>query len=549
MRIPDVVRRKLGICEVHRSLKTYDRAKARLLAAVLVPRLQEIFRMATATTMDREQLTALLQSHFHDLANEVDSGYLPTSELPQFEILEQREMSRERISLLTGQIELNTYDPGVRSAAANLMGVGASQICDLPTGPVADACQGVARAEVEQLRLLLHRLTDRLTPYYPSDPLFVTGNSDAPADPTMHWKTTPAGPSLGAVIEHHLQTGKSKWTSKTYEAKRTKLAYLVEHISADTPITAITADMIRSFKAAISRLRSNHHAGNKKTFADKQTLNENLRIAAETVLNIYNPTRAFFAWATNVEGYLSANPAANIRIETPKKVKGEKSRRAFTQAELQTLFSAPVFTGCASPKRRFDAGQAKLKDDYFWIPVLALYSGARLGELVQLHLRDVVTDGPTPYIEITETVDNSGPDQPQKHVKSEAGVRKIPLHPDVIELGFGEFVARRRKQKLSPRLFYLIKFGADRQASTVFSKWFARLLDKQGLKDPTLTFHSLRHGMQEALQNAKLPPYLINRLFGHSSGTTAEEYGARSGGRSGHAFCGCCLLDRNAPSN
>jgi len=190
------------------------------------------------------------------------------------------------------------------------------------------------------------------------------------------------------------------------------------------------------------------------------------------------------------------------------------------------MFSAPAFTGCASASRRFTDGKFLLKDDYFWIPVLGLYMGARLGELVQLHLRDVVTEGPVAYIEITEDADKSAEGHPHKHVKSDAGIRKIPLHPDVIELGFGQFVARRKKQKRSPRLFHQIKIGADGQASTVYSKWFARLLDRRNLKDRALTFHSLRHGFQDALRDAKQPQYVIDRLFGHASGTTAGEYGS-----------------------
>ncbi len=525
VRVPDVVRLKLGMCEVHRSLKTYNLAKARLLAAVLVPRVQEVFQMAAMTKIDRLQLTSLLQSHFDQLATQADEGYLPRTDRPDLEVAEQRGLSLERVAELQDQIASSSYDGQVHHAAADLIGSDVARIVNLPAAFIADICQGAARAEIEQLRLLMHRLSDRLTPYNPSDPLFIRASVHPFLAHSGLPTAAPVGPALARVVEHHLQSGKPRWTQKTYEGKRTKLKYLVEHMGAETPITAVTPDIVRSYKVAISRLRSNHHSGKAQSFADKQTSNEKHRIASETVLNIYNPARAFFNWATEVEGYLSTNPAANVRIEAPKKIKGHKSRRPFTETELQKLFSAPLFSGCASPKRRFTPGKLKIRDDYFWIPVLGLYTGARLGEIVQLHIRDVVIDGPFPYLEISETADKATPGQPQKHVKSEAGIRKIPLHPDVLELGFGEFVARRRKFKRSARLFYPIKFGADGQASTVFSKWFARLLDKQDLKDPALTFHSLRHGVQDAMRDAKQPQYVIDRVFGHASGTTASDYG------------------------
>lgn len=118
VRVPDVVRLKLGMCEVHRSLKTYDKARARLLAAVLVPQVHEVFRMAATTTMDRVQLTALLHSHFEQLATEVDRGFVPESYQPDLEIAEQRELSVARINALRDQIACNTYDAQVQHAAA-----------------------------------------------------------------------------------------------------------------------------------------------------------------------------------------------------------------------------------------------------------------------------------------------------------------------------------------------------------------------------------------------------------------------------------------------
>jgi hypothetical protein len=301
MRVPDAVRLKLGMCEVHRSLKTYNQAKARLLAAFVVPRVQEVFRMAMIPTLDRLQLTALLQSHFEELAAEVDRGHLSTSDHPELEVMEQRGLSYERIADLKEQIEINVYDSSVRHAAARLIEADPASIMTQSAPFVADMCQGVARAEVEQLKLLLHRLTDRLTPYVPADPLFVGPSTRGLLQP-QRGHERPAGPSLASVVEHHLEAGKSHWRPKTYESKRVKLGYLVEHIGVETPITSITPDTIRSYKTAIGRLRSNHHAGKAHSFAEKQTENEKLRIAPETVLNIYNPARAFFSWATNVEG-------------------------------------------------------------------------------------------------------------------------------------------------------------------------------------------------------------------------------------------------------
>ena len=106
------------------------------------------------------------------------------------------------------------------------------------------------------------------------------------------------------------------------------------------------------------------------------------------------------------------------------------------------------------------------------------------------------------------------------------------LHPHttaqlpLLTLGFGEFVARVHKEKRnSVRLFWRTAHGADGQASTVFSKWFARLLDKSGLTDPGLVFHSFRHHAEDCFRNALLPQTVIDRIIGHSDGSTSAGYG------------------------
>ncbi len=79
--------------------------------------------MAAITTVDRVQLTALLYSHFEQLATEVDGGFVPESNQPDLEIAEQRELSVARINALRGQIAYNTYDCGAACKRNPVVGV------------------------------------------------------------------------------------------------------------------------------------------------------------------------------------------------------------------------------------------------------------------------------------------------------------------------------------------------------------------------------------------------------------------------------------------
>ena len=50
-------------------------------------------------------------------------------------------------------------------------------------------------------------------------------------------------------------------------------------------------------------------------------------------------------------------------------------------------------------------------------------------------------------------------------------------------------------------------------------------MDRAGLDDPSLVFHSFRHTAEDALRNALQPSYVINRIIGHESGHVSDAYG------------------------
>ena len=261
-------------------------------------------------------------------------------------------------------------------------------------------------------------------------------------------------------------------------------------------------------------------------FAKRQTDNPAHWIDGKTAALIFEATKTFFKWAKAEQGYIERNPAEDVRIAVQQKPKGTRSRRPFNAEELQRLFSSSLFTGCLSVNRRFVPGKVVVKDARYWIPILGFYTGARLGELVQLHLQDVDTSSAIPYIHINEENAGAAGSDTAKHVKSHAGVRRVPLHPDLMTLGFGDFVLKRRQMKRgSKRLFREIDFGQDGQASTTFSKWFGRLMNMVGLSDPTLVFHSMRHNAEDAFRNAGQQQYVIDRIIGHSDSATSAGYG------------------------
>jgi integrase len=74
-----------------------------------------------------------------------------------------------------------------------------------------------------------------------------------------------------------------------------------------------------------------------------------------------------------------------------------------------------------------------IKDEYYWLPLLAAFTGARLEELGQLHVSDIRESEGGRYFSINE-------DEPTKHVKNADSIRDIPIHPELVRLGFLHYV-------------------------------------------------------------------------------------------------------------
>jgi integrase len=217
--------------------------------------------------------------------------------------------------------------------------------------------------------------------------------------------------------------------------------------------------------------------------------------------------RAALRFAVDEE-LIPSNPCDGVR--PPRIDPTEEGRVPFTVAQLKTLYAAPRMTDPTVKSRSRVKG-----DSLYWLSTLALYSGARLGELAQLRVEDVAEVEGVPVLRIGAE---------GTKVKTAGSRRAVPLHPKLLELGFKDFVESRRKEgnRLFPELA-VTKLGKVGQEA---SKEFARMLDSVGLSDGGLTFHSFRHTFKDACREAGISEEVHDALTGHSGGrSVGRAYG------------------------
>jgi integrase len=162
-----------------------------------------------------------------------------------------------------------------------------------------------------------------------------------------------------------------------------------------------------------------------------------------------------------------------------------------------------------------------VKDGNFWIPLIGIYSGMRLGEIVQLLVLDLTAEEGAWYFNIDEREGET------KRFKTASSRRRVPVHTELIKLGLLSYRAARHESEPQGRLFPDILPGKDGYASHNFSKSFGRYLKQVGVKTPKTSFHSFRHNFKDALDFAGVEESRRRALMGHADGSTHAGYGSR----------------------
>ena len=292
------------------------------------------------------------------------------------------------------------------------------------------------------------------------------------------------------------------WGVRTAAQNEATFKQLSEVIG-DLPIAAVTKAVVRDYKQTLLSYPANRYKGKRKEKTLEQLLEEGFdSTSLETVRNIMGRVSSFFNWLVK-QGYREDNPFSGV---APRRVHSARSERSpFTDDDLELLFGTALY------KDKIYA-----HDWQYWLPLLGLYTGARLEELCQLKVHDFkATDG-CHYIDI------HGEGDTQNRVKTPSSVRKIPVHSELIKLGV---LGVLNKRPTASFLFDLRRINTN--LGHMPSKWFGGYKASVGLPKGTKVFHSFRHTLRDKLTLNGVPNEHIRELLGHEQiGETFGRYGS-----------------------
>lgn len=280
---------------------------------------------------------------------------------------------------------------------------------------------------------------------------------------------------LKDALNDHLEEEKRTLQSKRTILEKTALfKEFVDFFGDQTLLNAITIDEVTELWRKAEFKRKNQKVEGK-----------GLSMARLEKRRTY--LSKFFKWAKNLNKYTHANPLA-LKMATKDQIMNTTtSWREFSREDLAKIFSSNYPTGMNKP-------------DWYWLPLMALFSGARLGELSNLLVSSFeIVDGIETFsIASGKTIDSR---------------RRVPIHSELLKLGLWEYVTHLKSLGQT----HFVPHRPENIRSKSIGRSWGVWIKACGIEDPYKVFHSFRSTAITDLYNKKsVNPESIKRGVGHA---------------------------------
>lgn len=313
-------------------------------------------------------------------------------------------------------------------------------------------------------------------------------------------KPTKAGKKLRDALDDYLvEVSKLLKSSRTVLEKQRLFEEFSQFFGPDIDLNQISKEEIsdRWRLAESNRLSQKVSKTQRARHAAKVALNP--KLAGPITISVPRQEKRrgflnlFFSWAIGMKYYMYENPMEH-KVATKRELKQLNTKyRQYTGNDLKALFGSKYMTEMDKP-------------DWFWVPLMALYSGARLNELASL-----TTDAfqEVDGIEVFDITDS----------KTEGGLRRVPVHSKLMELGLLKYVNFLRGEGERHLFWFRPQVTVSKSTGEMWGKWVERC----GIHDPQKVFHSFRSTAITKMHNTTSPnPAAIRSAAGHTGGLTGS---------------------------
>jgi len=298
------------------------------------------------------------------------------------------------------------------------------------------------------------------------------------SEPVTTYATPPTPPLLSVVIDDFL--GRYDQNKKATLTKLKSTLPIFLELVGEKPINQILQADINSYFDDIQKLpvRRDTKVFRGLSLREVMQANTSKCISQATFKNNYRACVSIFInWAVinyKDQGFptLSTQGAVYRGVRS----NGINKQRAIKHEELTILFGHDKMKEYAADST---------KAHYYWLPLVGLFTGCRINEATQLNpFEDILQDEETGIYYFHFTDEGEVVEGVNKSIKTNSSRRIVPIHSQLLKLGFLEYVDRVKREE--NKIIFPAWRPRDGKTSANASKWFKRYIESVGLRDETM---------------------------------------------------------------
>ena len=438
-RLSPNARKVLNRWELCHSLETSDFDKAALICLRLrshAKELDDVMGKLAMNKLTKQKADELVQWYFRD--NYEESEMLLGMDMARSDLDLTHELTDVKANnmKLTNEIMSKNFSLVTISDAEELL---ENNDLELPEKGLLrlQFLEGIARARYELYRIYIETIRGNFHERAIKEPLF-TSNSPSTSTDLITPVTSDHDQNkfkVPTLIKKYVSIKSEKvWTKKTIEENTRCLEWLEEALG-NKNAKLVSKEEMRDFRDLIEAIPKNYSKNKKlKSLNLQDAVKANKGkdvISSSTAKKYWGVVSAFMNWL-KLEDYIDKSPAQGLKVMATKNTLEAKD--PFSHEQLKCWFNSPIYRGCKSHSSRLKPGKIIIKDGLYWVPLIGLFTGMRLGEIIQMALDDLHLEGDVWVFDV-----KPDPDDINKSVKTTSSMRKVPLHKNLIEFGFIQY--------------------------------------------------------------------------------------------------------------
>ena len=323
------------------------------------------------------------------------------------------------------------------------------------------------------------------------------------------------------VVDEFLDLRKGTIGEKMLSEYRVLTDEFIE-IIGNIPVSSLSKDTIRTYIKIQTQLPINRRKNPKYRDLSIDEIMKLKDVKPQSRVNVnkfLTRLTTFMRFGVS-QGYIKDNYIDGMKIPISK-TEERKKREPFSPEDLVKILHPKTYLGWTidfgKTTKSNKPDVVKYQNPFYWSFCIGVLSGMRTNEISQLLIGDIIKKENVWMFSIDETEGKS--------VKTTSSIRKVPVHPTLISLGFIDYV-KIIKSKGVDRVFPELTKQRDGYSTKISQHYNEKFLPSVGVwKKQVKVLYSTRHTFINRCYNKGVDRDIIKSIVGHEPDFTMDVYG------------------------